>query len=361
MSTYHIETDKGTYEVEVADTPQQSQPEPKAPDLASSLYHGAIEGGAMGVGGAAGAILGSPGGPVGSGLGAVGVAAAMYPPAKRFAEGIDRMRGITPPASPGVATEFGQGVEMEAAGMALKPVLGAASTLLPGAKTGEALSGTPASNLSRAYKQGFPETYLAPNTLKQAGEDFGAAKLKMVGQILTPEEQVAMMVNPKGEANQKVADVMTKWLKGEPVSAEEALAARQATDTIFPPDTARRAVQRGGLSDFKTAMNQILAEKNPDMKAASDAYAASKLRSDLLKPFRVNKSNPEQYSKLGAMLNAMGGVGHGIASAVGMSPLGMGLISSTAGSIAKNPEVTDAVRRAALASFIDKYTTKRNP
>lgn len=94
-------------------------------DLLSKIYHPLIEGGAMTVGGAGGAILGAPGGPIGSGLAGSALAASMYPPAKRFANAIDQYRGITPEDS-SVASDLKTGAEAEAGGLVLNPVLGAA-------------------------------------------------------------------------------------------------------------------------------------------------------------------------------------------------------------------------------------------
>lgn len=354
---YHIETDKGTYEIEVEDA---QPPQAKSPDMASTLYHGAIEGGAMTVGGLAGTAMAG-----GNPLGGVALGAAMYPPAKRAAESIDAMRGIqVDPPSP--FKEFGQGVAIEAGSAALKPIAGVAAKLLPGAKAGEAISGTPRANLSRAFKQGFSDTYIKPKPLAEASEAFGKTKFDMVGKTITPEEQVGMMVNPKGEANQKVADVMLKWLKNEPIGADEALAARQGADTIFPPDVAKAQGRRGGLSQFKTAMNEIIAEQNPAFAEANKDYAASKLRSDLLKPARVNKSNPDQYSKLGAMLNVLGAgagykTGHlpaAIAATLGTSPLAAGVASSIAGDVSRSA-IPEAARRAVLAEFISRMVARK--
>lgn len=346
---------------------------PKNPDLLSTLYHGAIEGGAMTVGGLAAGTVGSLAGPLVGAGSAVAGAAAMYPPAKRAAESIDRYRGITPPEQPNIAKEYGEGLAIEAGGAALgavaKPVMKGIGKILPGAKTGEMLSGTPARNLERAYKQGFTETYLKPKRLAEAGENFGAEKFKMVADTLTPEEQVGMMVNPRGEANSKVADVMTRWLKGQDIGPDEALAARQGIDTIFPADTAAKQVQRGGLSQFRDAMNKIIGEKNPAFKQASDDYAKSKLRSQLLKPFRVNKSNPDQYSKLSGMLAGLLGAGGAstgtilpaVGYALGTSPLAMGITSSVAGSVGRGVEsavMNPTVRRAVLSELISRVNDK---
>lgn len=78
---------------------EQSKPEikqdfPMRRTLSKYLIRPAIEGGAMTIGGAAGAVLGAPAGPIGSGLGAVGMGAAMYPPAHEAANRVDELMGI---------------------------------------------------------------------------------------------------------------------------------------------------------------------------------------------------------------------------------------------------------------------------
>lgn len=330
------------------------------------LIHPAIEGGAMALGGAAGGVLGSAAGPVGTAAGATAGSIAMYPPAHQFANAVDQYMGNTPQLSNGVMSDLGQGAKIEATSAALKPVLGAVGNLLPGAKTGEALSGTPANNLTRAYDQGFKKTYLDPLPLAKASENFGTAKTAMGG-ALTPEQQVAMTINPSGQANQKVSDVMLSWLKGEPISGQDALAARQGIDTIFPADTMKKQVQRGALGQFRSALNDILDSENPAMKKASDDYAASKLRSQLMMPARVNKSNPNQYSKLGAILETIAmtggaGFGHAIpvaAGIVGTSPLAMGVASSAAGSTSRG--INSALSNPAISKAIAAYVASRYP
>lgn len=344
-----------------------NQVESKKPDFASTLYHGALEGGAMTLGGSAGAILGAPAGPIGSAVAGTGMAAAMYPPAKRAAEAIDRMRGIQLPPQENPAKEFEQGLGIEATGAALKPVMSVAGKVvgkvLPGSKVGEMLSGTPANNLRRAFQKGFAKTYIQPESKSVAGEAFGEAKNKLMQDFLAPEEQAAMLVNPRGEANSKIAETYTKFLKGESITPQEAVAARQAIDTVFPPATARNMPRIAKFSEFRDQLNQIVGEKAPDFQKASKDYAASALRSQLSKPFRVNKSNPEEYSKLSGILATLFGAGSvasgtalpAAAYALGTSPLAMGITSSVASDVSRlgaNP--------ATMRSLIAAYLANRN-
>ena len=366
-----LELEEEEYQASQASQPF-AQEGTKKQDLLSSIYTGAITGGAMTLGGAAAGIAAAPAGPVASGVAGIAGATAMYPMAKRAAEGIDRWRGITPPQQESLPTELTEGLAIEATGAALRPVMKVGGKVLgkvlPGAKTGEMLSGTPASNLKRAYKQGFVETYLKPKTKAAAGEAFGSAKSKLMQDFLTPDEQAAMLVNPRGEANAKIADTFSKFIKGETVSAQEAVAVRQAIDTAFPPETARNLSRISKFSEFRGALNDIINREAPEFAKASKDYASSALRSQLLKPFRVNKSNPEQYSKLSGMLAALlgaGGAASGaaapaVAYAVGTSPLAMGVTSSLAGSASGiASKATGLTSRAVMSEYIDRLIENR--
>jgi U5 snRNP spliceosome subunit len=108
-----------------------NQPQGKPQDWASKIYTPVIEGGAMMVGGAGAAAL-TAGNPIAAAAGG----AAMYPPAKRFAASIDQMRGIDNPLnqpkslsdqSKDVASDFGEGMQVEAGGQATGAVLNAAT------------------------------------------------------------------------------------------------------------------------------------------------------------------------------------------------------------------------------------------
>lgn len=302
--------------------------------ISKYAVHPIIEGGSMAVGGAAGAALGGPAAPIV----APALAIATYPPAHEAANAVDRMMGV-PTDNPTVPAALQQGAEVEAGGRVLGAA-GKAISKIPFAKFAEGMTGSPASNFTRTFKNGL-SVYSAPS-VEEAGAKFGAEKFKLMGQVLTPEEQVAMVTNPNGAATQKITDVMTDWLKGKAIDPKDALMARQAADTIFPADTAKQAVRRGSLSEFKTAMNEILSKTAPEMKQASDEYASAKLKSQMLQPLRVNKANPNQPSKLGIMLGipeaALAGHGNFLTALSGFaaqSPAFMGFLAATAGQIKK--------------------------
>ena len=236
---------------------------------------------------------------------------------------------------------------------------------LPGAKLGEMVSGTPASNLDRAYKGGFYQTYIAPQSIEKSGQEFGEALQNAVTKHLTPEEQGAILFNPKGEANQKVSDVYVKWLNGEPISTQEAVGAKVGIGTIYPTKLTPKAAK---LSEFENTLNGIIAQDpSPEAQAfakANSNYAASALRSNLSKPLPVNKSNPNEYSKLGRYLIEGSGAiglgahstapGLGAAAALGAtSPLAMGVAASGAGSLA---DLLDrAAGNPAIRALVAKY------
>jgi hypothetical protein len=106
----------------------QGQDSLKPQDWISKVYHPAISGAAMTMGGAAGAILGTAGEPgLGTALGGSAGAVAMYPPANNFANSIDAARGMQSPTSDGVLGDLKTGAEIEAGGKVLSAAIGAAA------------------------------------------------------------------------------------------------------------------------------------------------------------------------------------------------------------------------------------------
>lgn len=333
-------------------------PTDNSPDLASMLYHGAIEGGAMSVGGSAGGIVGSAAGPVGTAAGAMAGAAAMYPLAKRAAEGIDRWRGIEPPQSPGVGTEFAQGVGMEAAGMAAKPVMGMIGRGL--ARAGETMSGVKPGILQQAYKQGLG-TYLAPS-METAQERFGAA--------LGPEGRAAMKVpaseafdSTLGRARATATDVGTRIEQGSgipgvsPISPIEALQARQATDRIISATPVTDSKGLNTLYDWRSKFDNSLTGLSGPIKDASTQYRQAIVKDTLLNPMRLTKSGrPSAF--LPMVLGAGSrGVAGALSVAAAASPLLWGAAATTAGTV--SGAFTPTTQRAIYAAFVDRITTKQ--
>jgi hypothetical protein len=327
--------------------------------------HPLIEGGAMAVGGTAAGIAALPASPLASAVATPVGAVAMYPPAHAAANAVDRMMGLNATDIP-VGEALKEGAMMETAGRTIPVVAGAVSKI-PFAKFAEGFTGSPARNFTRTFNKGL-STYAAPS-VEEAGAKFGIEQSKLAGNLLTPEQQAAMAVNPSGEASRKLSETITRWLNGEKIPVKDALMARQAVDTIFPADTARKQVQRGMLGQFRSAMNDVLATGAPEMKAASDEYASAKLKSQMLQPLRVNKSNPDQPSKLGIMLGIPEAAlaGHGdFLTAIGgfaaQSPAFMGFLSAVSGQVAKmlphlSPDAQVNLARGLFASFQGQQST----
>jgi len=335
------------------------EPNPWPSRVSKYVVHPVIESGTMGLAGLAGATMAAPAGPLASAAAGPALAIASYPSAHEAANVIDRIMGLNP-TEMALPESLKEGAMMEAAGRAL-PAAAKAVSKIPFAKFAEGLTGSPAQNFRRMFQKGLPA--YGASSLEEAGAKFGAEKFKLLGQALTPEEQARMVTNPNGAATEKLTDVMTAWLKGEEISAKDALMARQAADTVFPADTAKQAVRRGTLSQFRNEMNDILDKTAPEMKQASDQYAAAKLKSQMLQPIRVNKSNPDQPSKLGIMFDLSTAVfaGHGdfgkaIAAFAAQSPAFSGFVSALSGSLSKllpklGPEQQRALARGLYSSF----------
>jgi hypothetical protein len=107
----------------------------KDPDWISKyIYHPAIVGTGMSLGGGAAAALAIPGGPIASGIAGAAGASAMYGPSNDLANSIDAMRGMqsaTP--SQGMIGDLGTGAEVEAGGKVLGKAI---ETAAPAVKAG---------------------------------------------------------------------------------------------------------------------------------------------------------------------------------------------------------------------------------
>lgn len=245
------------------------QPEQKSPDLASTLYHGAIEGAGMTIGGSAGAIMGAPAGPVGSALGATGMAAAMYPPAKRFAEGIDRYRGIAPPPQQNPAQEFGQGLAIEAGGAALRRVGEAVGTMLP-VKTMRSLADKAEKSASSRWFKAAGGTL--PNA-KELGADeaLRLGRLARSGGYVTPtnsaEAQAGLIGKGLQESGKKIEQMRT--LGDFYGDSPEAMKIVQAIKQDLGPKYGT-GIHSGESSDLEKAIQEILKLEPVDKLTATE-------------------------------------------------------------------------------------------
>lgn len=297
----------------------------------------------------AGAVIGSAIAPgigtaIGAGVGQIGkrmvdiyhgslvqspMKEAVAPMAQALGGGLPEVSGIMSPGATTVAQKVGQGL----------------------AKAGETLSGVKADILKQAASQGY-STYAAPSMAK-AQEVFGA--------VLGPEGQAAMKQPAAeafdaslGKARALAADIGTKLENGEPVSAIDALKARQATDRIISATSVTDKAARGALYDWRTKFDNLMTEQSGPLKEVSTLYRQAKVKDAITNLTRINKSGtPSAFLPL--VLGAGGRGVEGIANTfVGTSPAMWGLGATTLGSV---PPVAG---KAALAAFIDKVTTKQN-
>ncbi len=192
-------------------------------------------------------------------------------------------------------------------------------------------------------------TYILKGNHPRAGGNFGSADLEKMG---------IPVVGAEGKGIGQVPDMVAKGL-----TAQEALQGRQAVDRIIASTPQKDKPTLLALGNLRDQFNQKLSELSPETAAASKTYADAILKRNLTKVMPVNKSG--EYSKLAPYLAAAAGsavgFGHhntgegalaGAGYLLGTSPLAMGAGAAALGAI--SPEF----RRAALAAFIDKVTTK---
>lgn len=347
----------------------QDQSQGKPQDWISKVYTPVIEVGAMTAGGAAGTVMGAPAGPVGAGLGGVGMAAAMYPPAKRFAASIDQMRGINNPENhpkplfqqaKDVGSDFQTGLETEAGGKVINK--GAemaapyAKSIFRGAaqkmsKAGSFVSGAKPQDLMQAYDQGLVGTYGAPS-MEKAGNIFEGAAQK-AGVNTTPTLEATL--DPQlTQARSKAFEVGQKMQKGEALTPQEALEARQAVDRITAATPVKDRKTLSALGDLRKQFQDALSQVSPELQDASKTYRQAIVKKNLSVPVPVNKGGTP--NRLTSSLFGIGGALTGasqhslevpLAAATGLfatSPLAQGVgaaisgdATRAAGSILKSP------------------------
>lgn len=372
------------------DQPGQDQRQEKPQDWISKVYTPVIEGGAMGIGGAAGAIAGSPAGPVGAGLAGTAGAAAMYPPAKRFAASIDEMRGIQNPENQpkplfqqakDATTDFGTGVAIDAGGKAInaaaetaapyvKPLFRGVANKM--AKAGSFLSGAKPQDLMQAYDQGLAKTYGAPS-MEKAGSIFEDAAQK--AGVNTKPTLEATLDPQLTQARTKAMEVGQKLQAGGTLTPQEALEARQAVDRITAATPMRDRKTLSALGDLRSQFQNALTDVSPELQDASKTYRQAIVKENLSKPWPVNKNGTP--SKLLPAINAAGsmmasGISHNpavlgtaVAYPLATSPLaaGFGAAASgdavrAAGSILTSPAAGDMVSSAVSNQVLTKSKAK---
>lgn len=288
-----------------------------------------------------GAIAPGVGVPMGAGLGAI---------AKR---GIGIATGAEPPA--GTPWQEAKGPMLQAAAGGIpettegQAAIGKVGNWM--AKAGHTMSGVKPDILKQVAKQGL-STYAAPS-LSKASEAFGEA--------LGAEGQAALKTTAEqdfdpvlGQMRSIAKDIGGKLESGETVLATDALKARQATDRIISATPVTDKKTLGALYGWRDAFDKVMTSQSGELKAASDLYRKAVVKDTILNPTRLTKSGqPSAFLPLvlGAGARSAEGIGNTL---LGTSPAAWGLGAAVSGSIP--PEA----RQAALAAFIDKFTTKDN-
>lgn len=365
MATYHVETDNGTYEVEVADQQAPNDFGAVAKSAADTALRGPYTGTKamldnpqqLGehlpvMGAVMGEAVGGPlGAAAGAGLGQIG---------KRMA-GI--AYGTQPPSEGPLKEAIGPMVQAAVAG-APGTTEGQAITGAIGkglAKVGQAFSGAKATDLTKAAQKGY-STYAAPN-MENASAQFGSA-LEKSGINTTPSLEATL--DPQlGFARTVAMKAGEKLDQGLALNGQEALQARQAVDRVIAGTPAKDKPTLLALGNLRQKFNQVLNERSPEVGAASRTYADAILKNNLTKPMPVNKGG--EYSKLAPYLaaaagSALGVKGHNAGEGIlagggyllGTSPLAMGVAATTIGAI------SPTMRQALLSEFIDRIVTKNN-
>lgn len=316
MATYHIETDKGTFEVET-DEPQQQQALPAAAKAAFQQTTAPLVAagkalqpknltGLLPTGGmmAGTAIAPGIGTAVGAGLGSI---------AKKMA---DMAYGTSPLVQP---TTSVAGIPM-APKAAIDPMIEAGTAGIPATQEGQAA----AKAISETYQSVKPGVKKA---LQKVGQMFTGKSAAKVGQIIkdptailpesfggaksvqaASDQYGTALANDKTpifheggyvtkgltkpeygpfkrghqEAEDAAQTIYDKWKAGEPINAQEAFNAKRATDKLWPTVVKERnAEDIRQMSEFKTAMDDVMSNQGagPFLKASKD-YARARLKSD---------------------------------------------------------------------------------
>jgi hypothetical protein len=210
------------------------------------------------------------------------------------------------------------------------------------AKFAEALTGAKANVLEQGARQGL-STYAAPS-LPKAQEIFG--------QALGPEGQSAVRQGASeafdpslGKARALATEIGTKLEQGKPISAIEALQARQATDRVISATPITDKLSRNALYGWRNQFDNELSSQSGPLADASRTYRQAIVKDTLLNPLKITKQGQiSQVAPMVATLAASAGAGSGHRRGAGMGGLGYlaasspalaGLAATTGGSVAQ--------------------------
>lgn len=392
MPTYHIETDKGTFEVETDEHQSvQAQIPGILQDAAQQAGEAALASSPANltqkfmqtdpatmqrVGGAAlpivGGLVTGPAAPIGAAAGEF----------LRQATGT----ALAPETVP--QTALGRAASVVGAGVAQDPKILNAIPGVPAvakmagdlaskvgknvsgglAKTANVLSGGKAGDFIETAKKGL-STYAAKSK-EEAGAMMGAALKKLPGEAVAPTmaETIESVVTPEAAAGNKyLVDIGKRIDQGELIDARQALKAKQALDDVIDTVPIWQIKRRGKLFDLKKTFDEVLSSQSGELKNASNEYRAAALKDNMTKFLPVNKHG--EYSRLAGMLSTLGGSiggtigGHEggakggligglapIATAVALSPGSLGGLAAGGGSAARglmklgeNPAIRQAL------------------
>lgn len=297
------------------------------------------------VGGAGGTVLGAGVGGVPGAIGGSVVGGAAGEAGRQI---LGRILGErTPDTSMGAISEIGkEGLEGgigEVTGHGIGKVAGKAFKAFP--KFASSVSGTPAVNIARAQQRGLK--VFAPGISREAaGKAQEQVEHPLVAKLFSPEERVLIRAKDAGYADELMRSVMLKQELGQPITAKEAIGLRILAPVKRAADTQRGIGKNIQLDKATTGARAKIAEEFPELRNrladTEKAITASQLR----KPLRVNKTNPDQISGLAALLGSgFGFINPKLIGGMALaSPLAMGLAGATMGQVKKS--IPKGVRRA---------------
>lgn len=199
------------------------------------------------------------------------------------------------------------------------------------AKAGQTLSGAKADILTQGARQGL-STYL-DESLPEAQSIFSKA-LGPKGESAIKETAKEAFDSALTKARKVAVDIGTKIENGEPVTALEALKARQATDRVISSTPITDKVTRKALYGWRNQFDNELASQSGKLADASRTYRRAIVKDTLLSPTRLNKSG--EPSAFLPMLVGHGMMGKGLEGGLGMltgtSPAVWGLGATAGGS-----------------------------
>lgn len=202
------------------------------------------------------------------------------------------------------------------------------------ARAGETLSGLKKDITKQVYEKGF-SAYSAPS-LPKAQQIFGDA--------LGPEGQAAMKQGAAeafdpalGKAREIATQIGAKIENGEPVTAIEALKARQATDRVISATPITDKISRKALYGWLNQFDNELASQSGKLADASRTYRNAIVKDKITNLTRMNKSGEPSAFLPMIVGHSMAGKGieGGLGMLTGTSPAVWGLGAAAAGQAAK--------------------------